>query len=328
MSKFKLTAPTILAYDVNLSLVLKKSKFKNFERVATFIHQLEFLISLRSKADIFKVMDGHRYTYMNYSEWALVFPHWSSCTIQRTITTAEETGIVISKLKNRGQQSRSKWYSINEEKLNSYMDGVAEVETYQVDESKNGAETYQVDIFGKHQVDIFAQATTVVSNTEVTEEEEEKNFSSQVSNLTAVNEVSSLPVTVNSTHLPYDTSVDVPQKIEAPLGTIVESGNDVKEIVAYAKKHLNNTEIITPSIKKDITARLKEGFTAEMFCICIDKKMVWKMPKSLGLLAQSGDRLTKILNAPDVRKEVQVIRIGKQRQIELDNESDFNRKYL
>ena len=74
------------------------------------------------------IIDGRKWIYNSYKEWELQFTFWSGKTIERTIRSLEEQGYLLSANYNRSKQDKTKWYSINYEKLTeldeSYKDNV------------------------------------------------------------------------------------------------------------------------------------------------------------------------------------------------------------
>ena len=63
------------------------------------------------------MIEGRKWIYNSYKEWELQFTFWSGKTIERTIRSLEEQGYLLSANYNRSKQDKTKWYSINYEKL-------------------------------------------------------------------------------------------------------------------------------------------------------------------------------------------------------------------
>lgn len=63
--------------------------------------------------------DGRYWVYNSYSEWQKQFPWWTVITIKRTIGSLEKMGLLVSGNFNASKMDRTKWYSINYEKLKS-----------------------------------------------------------------------------------------------------------------------------------------------------------------------------------------------------------------
>ncbi len=59
--------------------------------------------------------DGYTWTYNSYKGWQTNFPFWSPRTIERTVTSLEDQGVLIS-AQRRGPDRR-KWYRLNYERL-------------------------------------------------------------------------------------------------------------------------------------------------------------------------------------------------------------------
>ena len=64
-----------------------------------------------------KTYEGKKWIYNTYADWRKQFPFWSESTIKRTIKRLEEQGLLISGNFNRMKLDRTKWYTINYEKL-------------------------------------------------------------------------------------------------------------------------------------------------------------------------------------------------------------------
>jgi uncharacterized phage protein (TIGR02220 family) len=63
------------------------------------------------------VIEGRRWTYNTYKEWQKQFPFWSETTIKRSFLNLEKQGLLISGNWNILKMDKTKWYTINDEKL-------------------------------------------------------------------------------------------------------------------------------------------------------------------------------------------------------------------
>ena len=63
------------------------------------------------------IKDGKRWIYNTYKDWKQQFPFWSEKTIMRTFLALEEEGYVISANYNRMKIDKTKWYTIDYDKL-------------------------------------------------------------------------------------------------------------------------------------------------------------------------------------------------------------------
>jgi uncharacterized phage protein (TIGR02220 family) len=61
--------------------------------------------------------DGRKWVYNTYRDWQRQLPFWSESTIKRSIKSLEEQGYLLSANYNRLKMDKTKWYSINYEKL-------------------------------------------------------------------------------------------------------------------------------------------------------------------------------------------------------------------
>jgi len=61
--------------------------------------------------------EGRKWIYNSYTEWQSQFPFWSTSTIKRTVRSLEENGYIETANYNRAKMDRTKWYSIDYEKI-------------------------------------------------------------------------------------------------------------------------------------------------------------------------------------------------------------------
>ena len=67
---------------------------------------------------------GRKWAYNTYQEWQQKdFPFWSVATVRRTISRLEQLKIVLSQDHNKLRTDRTKWYSIDYEALDEYLQG-------------------------------------------------------------------------------------------------------------------------------------------------------------------------------------------------------------
>lgn len=128
MSKMK--TPSIIKFDPRLAQAIGLNE-------AILVSQVGYWLERKAKNDNFKTdKNGIKWTYNTYEEWQVNFPFWSLRTVRRVIESAEKLGILKSKLKGRGSHARSKWYTIDNDKLRLYL---PEVEDGQVDQIDKGS---------------------------------------------------------------------------------------------------------------------------------------------------------------------------------------------
>ena len=75
------------------------------------------------------IKDGKRWIYNTYKDWKQQFPFWSEKTIMRTFLALEEEGYVISANYNRMKIDKTKWYSIDYDKLAEIEEDLVSVTT-------------------------------------------------------------------------------------------------------------------------------------------------------------------------------------------------------
>lgn len=89
---------------------------------AIVLNQLNYWIEINKKAEK-NLVDGKYWVYNSYSDWRINnFPYWSEKTIQRTFTRLENKGVVISANYNKLAIDKTKWYTIDTEKLQELVD--------------------------------------------------------------------------------------------------------------------------------------------------------------------------------------------------------------
>lgn len=69
---------------------------------------------------------GRTWVYNTYEEWQKQLPFWSVSTIKRTILSLEMKGLLLSANFNEMKMDKTKWYSIDYEKLQEHEDSTIE----------------------------------------------------------------------------------------------------------------------------------------------------------------------------------------------------------
>ena len=89
---------------------------------AIVLNQLNYWLGINKKAGK-SFIDDRYWVYNSYSDWkAKDFPYWSEKTIQRTFTRLENKGVVLSANYNKLAIDKTKWYTIDTEKLQELVD--------------------------------------------------------------------------------------------------------------------------------------------------------------------------------------------------------------
>lgn len=84
---------------------------------AIVLNQLNYWIEINKKVEK-NLVDGKYWVYNSYNDWRINnFPYWSEKTIQRTFTRLENKGVVLSANYNKLAIDKTKWYTIDTEKL-------------------------------------------------------------------------------------------------------------------------------------------------------------------------------------------------------------------
>ncbi|MGG3964999.1 DnaD domain-containing protein [Heyndrickxia faecalis] len=63
------------------------------------------------------IYEGKPWVYNTYEDWKEQFPFWSISTIRRAISKLEKEGFIITNNFNRSQIDKTKWYTIDFEKV-------------------------------------------------------------------------------------------------------------------------------------------------------------------------------------------------------------------
>jgi uncharacterized phage protein (TIGR02220 family) len=67
-------------------------------------------------------IEGRTWVYNTYEEWQKQLPFWSVSTIKRSIRSLEMLGLLLSENWNQMKMDKTKWYSIDYEKLQEFED--------------------------------------------------------------------------------------------------------------------------------------------------------------------------------------------------------------
>jgi len=81
-----------------------------------------------------KEREGRKWHYDTYDGWKEQFKFWSISTIQRTVKNLEELGLVISKEMNVSKGDRTKWYTLNYDKLTEIEKTIDDSPSSQLDQ--------------------------------------------------------------------------------------------------------------------------------------------------------------------------------------------------
>ena len=85
---------------------------------AIVVQQLNYWLNSKSA----KTIDGKKWIYNTYENWQKDnFPFWSVKTVKRTMRSLEKFEIVLASNFNKAGFDKTKWYSIDEAKLNEVV---------------------------------------------------------------------------------------------------------------------------------------------------------------------------------------------------------------
>ena len=86
---------------------------------AVVLQQLNYWLHSNSAKEI----DGRLWVYNSYDNWRKDnFPFWSTRTIRRIFDSCEKKGVILTGNFNKAGFDKTKWYSIDENRLNDLMD--------------------------------------------------------------------------------------------------------------------------------------------------------------------------------------------------------------
>ena len=95
-------------------------------RKARFINKLNYWLNKCGR----NIEDSEaKWIYNTIKDWAEQF-NWSLSTLKRIIYSLEEEGVIISKKINARKWNHTKWYSIDYNKLNSFLSVDKELRNY------------------------------------------------------------------------------------------------------------------------------------------------------------------------------------------------------
>ena len=218
-----------LLTNENPLVILPSLAVKIGFREAAILQQIHFWLT-----SSMHIIEGRRWVYNTYKDWQKQFPFWSECSIKRSILNLEEQGLVISGNWNVLKLDKTKWYTIDYEKI-------VQLDLPLFDPS-NGSPDH---CFTK-------------SNPSTTAKKISSSGPDASSNVTE----DMLDEKVLTRALPERTSKNTSKK-EIPIVEILDYLND-KTHSAYKPT--------TEKTKKVIRARINEGFTLADFKKVIDLK--------------------------------------------------------
>lgn len=89
---------------------------------AIILQQLHYwLVTASRSTSLGRWHEGRLWVYNTYETWQEQFPFWSVPTIKRTITSLEDRGLILSAVLNRARMDRTKWYTIDYERVNQTL---------------------------------------------------------------------------------------------------------------------------------------------------------------------------------------------------------------
>lgn len=87
---------------------------------AIVVQQVHYWLEINRK-NRHNFKDGRYWVYNSFQEWQKQFPWWPVVTIKRIIGSLEKKGILMAGNYNTAKFDRTKWYSIDYDKLHSIL---------------------------------------------------------------------------------------------------------------------------------------------------------------------------------------------------------------
>ncbi len=178
-------------------------------------------------------IEGHKWIYNTYKGWHKQFPFWSESTIKRTILTLENLGLLISGNWNFSKMDKTKWYTIDYEKV-----AALELPLFETDVTPPDSCPFQTDFDGAPIEVCIAQLDPSLAPAAPTNELER-----------------SVEETKMTQAIPESTSKNSSEK-----------ENPIVEIISYLNDKTGSSyKPTTDKTRKTIRSRLREGFTIADF---------------------------------------------------------------
>jgi len=121
------------------------------------LQQVHYWLDSRTNKNI---KDGKHWVYNTYGQWQEQFPFLSEATIRRSIANLEKSGLLISKNYNSNSFSKTKWYTINYEKLSELEDSI-EVELSSCSKRSVRAAQNEQTIRSKRAEDVITMSSSI-----------------------------------------------------------------------------------------------------------------------------------------------------------------------
>ncbi|WP_057510428.1 conserved phage C-terminal domain-containing protein [Staphylococcus simulans] len=106
--------------------------------------------------------DGRRWIYNSFPEWQKHFPFWSVMTIKRTVYSLEKQDLLHVGNYNKAKFDKTKWYSVNYEKLKGMKRPSYQNDTTSVSKRNDGV--YQNDTTNTRD---YTEITTETTNNNI-----------------------------------------------------------------------------------------------------------------------------------------------------------------
>ena len=87
---------------------------------AVFIQRLHFWLNTESG----KLINDRRWIFNTYKKWQEQMPWWSLNKVIRIINALEDLGVIVSKQPEMNKGNVIKYYTIDYERLDQYLDGI------------------------------------------------------------------------------------------------------------------------------------------------------------------------------------------------------------
>lgn len=109
---------------------------------AIFLQQVHYWLTINEEVNR-NFKDGRYWTYNTYDEWIEKYlPFWSKSTLRRTIKSLEEQKLLIADNFNKAKFDKTKWLTIDYEKLKEVEDKVYNKEESGQNEQRNAQDEH------------------------------------------------------------------------------------------------------------------------------------------------------------------------------------------
>lgn len=138
---------------------------------AILLHQIHYWLRISEHE-----YNGRKWVFNTYADWQKQFPYWSLNTVKRIVMRLEKMGLLLSDNFNKVKMDRTKWYSLDYEKLRELDDSYAEAGTEMESVWSDEEELDELFISSKGAVEQPTVGKAIPKSTTKITAEKEKNI--------------------------------------------------------------------------------------------------------------------------------------------------------